>query len=256
MDSPLDSQHTFQAPIPAEIEPFSKQDLEALDQAPGAVSPETSSERPGWLPDKFNDPEALAAAYTELEAKMGAQPAQEPTPATASTEDSLVPEGFWDQAAASYTETGEVSADQLKTITDLGIPEPMIKTYMAGLDAIIKGQEREVYESVGGEENYAQMMAWAGKTMSQTDQEAHNRVVDQGDAPAALMAIRGLYAQYKQATAAHPEMITGQAPQFPGVAPFEDRSQVTDAMRDPRYRTSEAYRAEVERRLAVTNIFG
>jgi len=253
MDSPLDSQHTFQAPIPAEVEPFSKQDLESLEAAPADGATE---ERPEWLPEKFQSAEALAEAYTALEAKMGAQPAPEPAPATAPTEDSLVPEGFWDQAAASYTETGEVSADQLKTITDLGIPEPMIKTYMAGLDAIIKGQEREVYESVGGEENYSQMMEWAGKTMSQADQEAHNRVVDQGDAPAALMAIRGLYAQYKQATAAHPEMITGQAPQFPGVAPFEDRSQVTAAMRDPRYRTSEAYRKEVERRLAVTNIFG
>jgi hypothetical protein len=34
---------------------------------------ETASERPEWLPEKFNDPAELAKSYSELESKLGAK---------------------------------------------------------------------------------------------------------------------------------------------------------------------------------------
>lgn len=42
-------------------------EAETTEQA----SEEPSSDRPGWLPEKFTDPAAMANAYTELEKKLG-----------------------------------------------------------------------------------------------------------------------------------------------------------------------------------------
>ena len=45
-------------------------------------STETSSERPGWLPEKFSNAEELAKAYGELEKKMSSKPTEEKPVAT------------------------------------------------------------------------------------------------------------------------------------------------------------------------------
>ena len=45
---------------------------EMLEVAESAENPEVS-DRPEWLPNKFDSPEALAQAYTELEQRMGRQ---------------------------------------------------------------------------------------------------------------------------------------------------------------------------------------
>ena len=254
----MQNQNTFDPPTAPEVEPFSQEDLAKLQELEQAESgepvEEQTSERPDWLPEKFESPEALAQAYASLEEKMGTTEQQEPE-SSETAGDSPVPEGFWEEAAQSYQETGGSTEEQLKTMTDMGIPQPMVDTYMRGLEAIVAQQTADVYASVGGEEEYGAMMEWAQKNLSSEDQATHNRAVDAGDSESAKLAIKGLYAQYKNATSGGPNMVTGKAPQFGGVEPFDDRQQVTEAMRDPRYRTSPSYRAEVERRLAATNIF-
>jgi hypothetical protein len=249
----------FTTPTPAEGEPsLSDADMAKLQEMETAAGDGTEEpERPSWLPEKFLSPEAMATAYHELEHRLGETPNDE-TPAPAEPEaNEGAPFGgaFWEEAAKSYAETGGITEDQLKTMTAAGIPQEMVDTYMTGLQAIIAQQEAEVMTSVGGQEEYSAMMDWAAKTLSPEDQATHNRAVDAGDAEAAKMAIRGLHAQYKQATAGGPNMVTANAPKFGGLEPFEDRSQVTAAIRDHRYKTSPAYRAEVEQRLAVSEIF-
>lgn len=243
----------FVASHPPAEEPFSQEDLAKLEEIKAQEAQPENADRPEWLPEKFKSPEDMARAYSELESRMGSQDKGEAPEQPEPSKNPNLPENFWDEAAQSYQETGGITEEQLKVMTDLGIPQPMIDTYMAGLQAIVAQQTAEVYEAVGGEEEYHAMMEWAARTMSPEDQAAHNRAVDAGDVAAAKLAIRGLYAQYKNQTTG-PQMVTGRAPQFGGVQPFADRSEITAAMRDPRYRTSEAFRKEVERRVAVTNL--
>jgi hypothetical protein len=249
----------FTTPTPAESTgALSDADMAKLQEMETAAGDGTEeAERPSWLPDKFLSPEAMATAYHELEHRLGQAPTETPAPAATAEVDegSSFNGAFWEEAAKSYADTGGITEEQLKTMTAAGIPQGMVDTYMTGLQAIIAQQEAEVMTSVGGQEEYSAMMEWAAKTLSPEDQATHNRAVDAGDAEAAKMAIRGLHAQYKQASAGGPNMITGSAPKFGGIEPFEDRSQVTAAIRDHRYKTSPAYRAEVEQRLAVSEIF-
>ena len=251
-----EEQHgSFTTPLNEGSKAFSQADMATLEEMAQAEA-QTGDERPEWLPEKFGTPNDLAVAYHELEAKLGGKEPAGPTVEPETSESpGAIAAPFWEEAAQSYQENGSITDEQLKTMTDAGIPREMVDTYMAGMQAIIQQQQAAVYESVGGEDEYTAMMDWAAKNLSPEDQATHNRAVDTGDVDAAKLAIRGLHAQYKQSTAGGPQMITAQAARYGGVEPFDDRSQVTEAIRDPRYRSSPAYRAEVERRLQASQIF-
>tara|TARA_R100001463_G_scaffold48735_1_gene98103 strand:+ start:1567 stop:1776 length:210 start_codon:yes stop_codon:yes gene_type:complete len=52
--------------------PFSEQDVNNLEQEEQAEVQEeqVNEERPQWLPEKFETPEEMAAAYSELQAQF------------------------------------------------------------------------------------------------------------------------------------------------------------------------------------------
>ena len=68
------------------------------------------------------------------------------------------------------------------------------------------------------------------------------------------MAVRGLYSQFASAGGKAPNLIQGNT-SGSAVKPFNAAAQVTEAMRDPRYKNDPAYRKTVEDRLAVTSSF-
>ena len=72
-------------------------------------SQETVSERPEWLPEKFESPEALAHAYGELESKLGTQPSNESAP----------------ESTDAITEATGMSAESLAGYTQETLPVPM-----------------------------------------------------------------------------------------------------------------------------------
>ena len=251
----METHQRFEAPIEeGPTEAFSPADLEKIE---GMHAEGQAEERPEWLPEKFQNAEALATAYHELEQKLGTAGQEAPAGAAPAVEGAAFEENFWQEAASAYSETGGITDAQLKTLTAAGVPQEMVDTYMAGLGALQAQQEYEAYDMVGGKESYTEMMEWAAKTLPPEEQAAHNNAVDGGSLDTAKMAIRGLWAQYQNSTSGGPKLVTtGKAPQFGGVEPFGDSSQVTAAINDPRYRTSPAYRQEVERRLAASDVFG
>ena len=58
---------------------FVERELPAA-QAKGETTA-VASDRPDWLPEKFQDPEALAQAYRELEARQGSATTEPANPA-------------------------------------------------------------------------------------------------------------------------------------------------------------------------------
>jgi hypothetical protein len=63
-----------------------------------------------------------------------------------------------------------------------------------------------------------------------------------------------LFSQFTAAGGKTPQVVMG-ATQGASVKPFNSAAQVTEAMKDPRYKNDPAYRQNVEQRLAVTSIF-
>lgn len=220
---------------------------------PEVTTPEATPERPEWLPQKFETPEAMAFAYKQLEQEFSKsnEPQQEET-----TEASgFNPETF-DALSQEFDETGDVSEQSRQRLAETGIPRQFIDQFVEGQKQLAEASIAEVYKTVGGEDQYKQMLNWASQTMSEEQIDLFNDMVA-GSKQEMMMAINGLHAQYIQAGAntPTPPLVQGEtAASLPSGAAFQSRAQVTQAISDPRYKKDPAYREEVYRKIQNSNV--
>ena len=228
--------------------------VEAVEQeAPQEIQTEQAAEqRPEWLPEKFKTPEALAFAYNQLEqefSKSKSEPSQEDAttpPIEASTFEALTDE---------FNETGDVSEASRAKLAEQGIPRQFIDEYIEGQKQIAETAIKNVYDTVGGEENYKAMLDWASKNLPESEIDLFNDMVA-GSRDEMMMAISGLSARYIQAgNSNNPPLVQGEtSSDIPQGTSFQSRAQVVEAMSDPRYRKDPAYREDVYRRLNNSNV--
>ncbi len=215
---------------------------EEADASQDTNNEQPSTDRPEWLPEKFANPEAMAAAYAELEQKQSAEDA--PVPEETSnrlTQDSLM------KYSEKYFAEG-LDENDYKELDALGISKELIGQYAAGMSALHTQQTAQVYSQVGGEENYTQMVNWATDNLAENEVVAFNSAVESNDVNTVLMAVKGLHARYAEATGNEASLVQGSTAGS-GVGRYESVKQVTDAINDPRYDKDPAYRAEVAKKL-------
>lgn len=220
-------------------------------------SQETVSERPEWLPEKFDSPEALANAYGELESRMGSASSEQAD--TPTTDDVAEATGMSVESIQGYTEefmeSGELSDESFQQIQEqFGIPEEISRAYVEGQKALIEQSQGAIFNEVGGQESYNEMIEWAGENLSEEEIAAYDATMDSGDINATMMAARGLAARYAQANGSNPSLLRGAAPSTKGGNPFRSWNQVSEAMRDPRYTKDPAFRQEVQDRLSISQL--
>lgn len=226
---------------------------------PDAPTPEEpQAERPEWLPEKFNSAEDLATAYSELESKMGQQPEAEAQPEEVVEETNEESTGLFgendvEKYNAEFSETGTLSDETVKNIVDKGLPEEFVRTYVDGLKALASQAEASVYNTVGGEESYNNMMEWATENLSDAEIEAYNNTIAESSNDARLLAVQGLHARFTQSEGTSPSLFKGKATGTATNA-FGSWQQVSEAMRNPKYTKDPAYRKEIQQRLSISNL--
>lgn len=243
----------------AEMQEEAKQQ-KASQQTPKEVP--STEERPEWLDEKFKSPEDLAKAYNELESKLGKTNEKETSNDTAgdTTDDSSNDEDVAPMAeavsvaTAEYSEKGELSDKTFDALEQAGLPREMVEAYIQGQEAIAVGQAADVQQTIGGLANYEAMAEWAGENLDDTDLDAFNTIVETGTVEQAKVAVKGLYSQFLSAGGKPPQLIQGDTVGS-GLKPFTSSAQITEAMRDPRYKNDPAYRENVEKRLSVSDVF-
>ena len=249
--------HSYSVGATPEPEPTLEDAAQAIDAAEQQEAEEKANqgpytyeeERPEWLPEKFESAEAMAQAYSELESKLG-QPA-EPQAEEATEEAPPSQDVAVNAAVEEFTENGQLSEETYKVLEAQGLPKTMVDTYIAGQQAIINQQQMEITNEIGGMQEYQKLSSWASEELSDEELEAYNETVESGSVAQAKFAIKSLYQRYQQAGS--PAIFQG-ATKGTGVPPFESRQQVVEAMADKRYQKDPAYRAEVQKRLARSNV--
>ena len=204
-------------------------------------------DRPEWLPEKFNSAEDMAKAYSELEKKIG-QPQEK------NDNSETVGEGqeTIQNASVEYFEKGELSEDTYEALAKAGLSRELVDSYVAGQSALMQN-EQDAIRNVAGND-YDKMSQWAGKNLSDDEMKAYNDAVTSGTIDQAKFAVSGLYARYKAENGNQPTLTMGNTAGS-GSMPFSDMQDVRRAMSDPRYKAGDkAYHAEVDRRLAVSNL--
>lgn len=234
----------------------------------GAEAPpvETVQEdRPEWLPEKFNSPEDLSKAYSELE-KQFTQSRQEAKEEPQTTEEPKVEstETPEDAKAAvenvgldfegmkqEYADNGKLSEETYKDLETKGIPKDMVDAYVAGQEAKAAAFTNEIYEIAGGEESYKEVSQWAAESLSEDEVDAFNGAVSSGNQTLAKLAVEGLMARYKGSGSAEPELLGGKASS--SVETYTSWAQVTKDMGSAEYKKDPAFRKAVEAKLARSN---
>jgi hypothetical protein len=251
------------------------QKVEINEPAPNEVEPQEDvqgdvqdSERPDWLPEKFKTPEDMAKAYGSLESKLGAgaeteeqsnEDAQEETNETTddieeSSSDITATQTLIEDASKEFFENaGELKDDTYEALAKAGLSRELVDNFARGQAALQENESTQIKSSANGE--YDAMSEWAGKTLSAEEMNTFNDVVNNGTVEHAKLAVSGLHARYKAEMGGNqPKLVTGNTTGT-STMPYQSMQEVSRAMKDPRYKSGDkAYHAEVDRRLAVSNI--
>lgn len=219
--------------------------------------------RPDGLPEKFQSVEDMAKAYAELEAKMGGKTQDNPQtgPANANTnqtgqnpEQALSEKGLdLSTFTAEFNAKGELSADSYAKLAAAGFDKGIVDNYINGQKAVAAQYETAVTAEVGGSEKYSEIVTWAKANMTDAEINAYNAAVSSGDLAQAKLAVLGLSAKFSKANGSEPRLVQGRTTSASEDV-FESTAQLTEAMRDKRYRNDPAFRAKVQSKLARSNI--
>jgi len=211
-------------------------------------------DRPDWLPEKFSSPEEMAKSYASLEAKMS-EPQTEDVPETEEVIEAVENAGLdFDALSDEYYAEGELSDEAYETLAKAGIPEDIVNQYIAATEQAQDASRKEVMSSVGGEEEYNDMLSWASDNLSDAEIDSFNNAVSSQDFDTINLAVKGLSAMRSASTGMEPKRnLSGSVGSDAGGTYNSVAEMMTD-MNDPRYAKDPAFRSKVENKLSRSNI--
>lgn len=226
------------------------------------AAPAATPERPSWLPEKFSSAEKLAAAYVELEKKMGAgavppaaKPSADATVAPSTPEQAVAAGVDLNALGKEYVANGNKLTDaSLDALKAKGISADVVSTYVKGAEQQAAVIVSDIAAVAGGEDKLKQVLEWAKSNLLAPEIAAYNKILDAGDRLASKLAFEGLHSRFRNATGSEPTRTTGAAVSTTsGPAPFASKAEMVAAMRDPRYKSDPGYRDTVAKRLAAAS---
>tara|TARA_R100000808_G_scaffold17634_1_gene38917 strand:+ start:12880 stop:13647 length:768 start_codon:yes stop_codon:yes gene_type:complete len=209
--------------------------------------------RPEWLPDKFQSPEDLAKAYSELERRQS-QPRENRETGAEEAKEAVESAGVDFQALSDeWAETGELSPQSYEALEKAGIPNDVVNSYIEAQTARMEVAQSKVYESVGGQEAYQNMISWASNSLSEAEIDAYNTAVNSNNMAQIELAVNGLKSRYSLSEGQEPSTSISGNVSAPGGA-YRSLGELMEDMQSPKYRDDSAFRADVEAKLARSNI--
>lgn len=220
------------------------------------------------LAGKYKSAQDLEQAYIELQKKLGSQDTQteeqaQDEPAQEDATDSETDEGveFIGTLDSEFSESGELSPETLEKLSSMESKD-LVDAYFRYQSQLepqqpvgreMTDQEvSQIYDSVGGQQQYQQMTQWAADNLDADTVQAFDNVIDTGNVAAINLALRGLQSQYNDSVGYENNMLQGKPAQ--SVNGYRSQAEVVRDMNDPRYDRDPAYRQEVMDKLANSNI--
>ena len=250
-----------------QTETTSVENLSEEEQDSLKVGQELREQQDQLLAGKYENAQELEKAYVELEKKLGSSEQktdETPTPEVPEAKEEPKKEvdekpaqtnlldDLWEQA---QTETfKDETLAELKNMK----PEDLANMHLQYRNAnsqrdLSEADVQELKGIVGGEENYSNMMDWAGKSLNKQEIDMFDSVMERGDPLAAFFAVRSLAYRYNDAVGFDGKMVTGTAPKESNDQ-FRSQAEVVQAMSDPRYELDPAYRQDIMNKLSRSKV--
>ena len=202
--------------------PADQPELNADEQNSLEVAESISGEDQTLLAGKFNDTKSLEQAYLSLQKKLG-EPRDEP-------------------------EVGEEQEQEEPA------DEPQEEESTEDSGKLTEQQANQLFDMVGGESTYKDMLSWAGESLSQEEVEMYDSVMSDGNANSIYFAVQALNNKYTDAVGKDGQLLTGKRSAAQQDAQFRSQQELVQAMSDPRYDNDPAFRDDVIRKLQNSDI--
>tara|TARA_B100000131_G_scaffold78150_1_gene74748 strand:+ start:664 stop:1485 length:822 start_codon:yes stop_codon:yes gene_type:complete len=232
------------------------------------IGEEITQQEDQLLAGKYKSAQELEKAYKELESKLG----QQQTETTETTEQvepepESKPAQLSDNAAlitsASdeyYSNDGKLSSETIEKFKGMS-SEDLVNAYLEvtkspdwstkppeQIAEVSESQINNIKDSVGGQEAYTNMIAWAAQNLDAKSISAFDDVMNRGSIDAINFAVAGLKSQYQNAVGFEGKMVQGKPPQT-NTDVFRSQAELVAAMNDRRYDRDPAYRQDVIQKL-------
>ena len=252
-----------QTPEVTSVESLSAEEQDSLE-----IGEKMQAAEDNRLAGKYENAQELEKAYIELEKKLGAQgkpdapseDSQDPPETEAKEEKkedkpdetTTILDELWEQAQDNKYSDDTISKLNKMSSSDIA---KMHLDYRAANQPrdLTENDVKELKGIVGGDENYANMMDWATKTLNKQEVDMFDAVMEKGDPLAAFFAVRSLAYRYNDAVGYEGKMVTGKAPKQNSDV-FKSQAEVVRAMGDPRYDDDPAYRQEIMEKLQRSDV--
>ena len=209
------------------------------------------------LAGKYKNAQDLEQGYIELQKKLGESETEEPV-AEAEEEEYEGEEGEEDISILDELWEYELNNEEFHedAVAELQQMDPVdlanlhieyrkqVEEQAVAPKDFTEAEMTELKGVVGGDENYQNMLQWAGANLNQQEIDMFDAVMQRGDALGAFFAIRSLAYRYNDAAGYEGKMLTGNAPKTSG-SQYRSQQEVIQAMSDPRYESDPAYRKDV-----------
>lgn len=235
---------------------FSAEELDSL-----AVGEKLAEQEQQLLAGKYQSAEELERGYLELQKRLSSPAEEEPqveeAPEAEEEEEIEVDGDLFDAIMESYR-TGEWD-DNL--VEEVGKMDPIDVANMfltkqgeaQQTEVATEEDVTQIQDSVGGVDEYQNMLQWAGQNLSEEEINLYDAAMDRGDPLTMFFAAQALNSRYQDAIGYDGEVLTGTAPRNTSNA-FRSQAELIAAMSDPRYDKDPAYRQDIADKLAVSNI--
>ncbi len=239
------------------VEKTSIDNLSAEEQDSLQVGEQMQEAQDNLLAGKYKNAEELEKGYLELQQKLNTkeESVQEEQAEEEKAEvQSTILDQLWDEATS---ESGEYSQETLDELNNMKVEE-LAQMHLEYRNSVQNQQPqgkdfseadiKELKGVVGGEENYANMIDWAQKSLNEQEVKMFDAVMERGDPLAAFFAVRSLAYAYNDAIGYDGNMVQGKAPRQSNDQ-FRSQQEVVRAMADPRYDEDPAYRRDIMEKL-------
>jgi hypothetical protein len=221
--------------------------LSAEEQDSLRVGEALQQEQQNLLAGKYKSAEELERGYLELQKRMGeGQPNQQES---SSVSDQLA------KAYESYTSDKNFDASAFDNVSK----EDLIKAFFENSEEVPQTEDSEgpdltqeqvdgMMNSVGGKEQYQQIMNWAVQNLPKSDIEAFDAIIESANPFQINMAVEAMAKRYTDSNGQEGQMIQGRSAKM--TDSYRSQAEMIRDMNDPRYDTDPAYRNDVMVKLA------
>ena len=235
---------------------FSAEELDSL-----AVGERLAEQEQQLLAGKYQSAEELERGYLELQKRLSSPAEEEPqveeAPEAEEEEEVEVDGDLFDAIMESYR-TGEWDDNLVEEVGKMD-PIDVANMFLAKqgeaqqTEVATEEDVTQIQDSVGGVDEYQNMLQWAGQNLSEQEINLYDAAMDRGDPLTMFFAAQALNSRYQDAVGYDGEMLTGSAPRNTSNG-FRSQAELIAAMSDPRYDKDPAYRQDIADKLAVSNI--